>query len=332
VSILLEKFSFLFHIVVINFKQIEYYKNSILVVFSFMNILSIGEILFDLYPTKKRLGGAPLNYIYHINKLLGSGTIVSRVGKDQLGKIVFDQLTKCEINTNFIQEDILHPTGVANVILDEEGNPEFEIDTDRAFDFIENTSDLNELISTETDCLYFGTLAQRSEISRNTIQSLFGKNGVKYFFDLNLRNSFYDEETIIKSLHTADVIKVNYKEMTELNDMITQINYNTEKVAFELMEQFNISLFAVTRGKDGATLFENGKRYDYANQSVKILDSTGAGDAFSAILSLGFMQGIETFRINKLANDFALEVCMIEGALLKDEMIYEKFRNELGLY
>jgi len=297
-----------------------------------MNILSIGEILFDLYPTKKRLGGAPLNYIYHINKLLGSGTIVSRVGKDQLGKIVFDQLTKCEINTNFIQEDILHPTGVANVILDEEGNPEFEIDTDRAFDFIENTSDLNELISTETDCLYFGTLAQRSEISRNTIQSLFGKNGVKYFFDLNLRNSFYDEETIIKSLQTADVIKVNYKEMTELNDMITQINYNTEKVAFELMEQFNISLFAVTRGKDGATLFENGKRYDYANQSVKILDSTGAGDAFAAILSLGFMQGIETFRINKLANDFALEVCMIEGALLKDEMIYEKFRNELGLY
>lgn len=297
-----------------------------------MNILSIGEILFDLYPTKKRLGGAPLNYIYHINKLLGSGTIVSRVGKDQLGKIVFDQLTKCEINTNYIQEDILHPTGVANIILDEEGNPEFEIDTDRAFDFIENTSDLNELISTETDCLYFGTLAQRSEISRNTIQSLFGKNGVKYFFDLNLRNSFYDEETIIKSLHTADVIKVNYKEMTELNDMITQINYNTEKVAFELMEQFNISLFAVTRGKDGATLFENGKRYDYANQSVKILDSTGAGDAFSAILSLGFMQGIETFRINKLANDFALEVCMIEGALLKDEMIYEKFRNELGLY
>jgi fructokinase len=297
-----------------------------------MNILSIGEILFDLYPTKKRLGGAPLNYIYHINKLLGSGTIVSRVGKDQLGKIVFDQLTKCEINTNFIQEDSTHPTGVANVILDEEGNPEFEIDTERAFDFIEKTSDLDELISTETDCLYFGTLAQRSEKSRNTIQSLFGKNGVKYFFDLNLRNSFYDEETIIKSLQTADVIKVNYKEMTELNDMITQINYNTEKVAFELMEQFNISLFAVTRGKDGATLFENGKRYDYANHSVKILDSTGAGDAFASILSLGFMQGIETFRINKLANDFALEVCMIEGALLKDEMIYEKFRNELGLY
>lgn len=297
-----------------------------------MNILSIGEILFDLYPTKKKLGGAPLNYIYHINHLLGSGTIISRVGKDQLGKKVFEELNKYKINSNYIQVDSIHPTGVANVILDEDKNPEFEIDTERAFDFIESTPELEDLINTEADCLYFGTLAQRSEKSRETIQSLFGKNGVKYFFDLNLRNSFYDEEMIKKSLQTADVLKVNYREMNELNDLITQIDYNTEKVAFELMEQFNISLLAVTRGKDGATLFENGKRYDYANSPVKILDSTGAGDAFSAILTLGFMQGIETFRINKLANDFALEVCMIEGALLKDEIIYENFKIELGLY
>ena len=297
-----------------------------------MNILSIGEILFDLYPTKKKLGGAPLNYIYHINKLLGNGTIISRVGKDQLGKKAFEEINKCNINSNYIQEDSVYPTGVANITLDSSGNPEFEIDTDRAFDYIEKTSELDELFSTEADCLYFGTLAQRSEKSRETIQSLFNKSGVKYFFDLNLRNSFYDEEIIIKSLQTADVLKVNYTELKELNELITQINYNTEKVAFELMEQFNISLIAVTRGKDGATLFENGKRFDYANPSVKILDSTGAGDAFSAILSLGFMQGIETFRINKLANDFALEVCMIEGALLKDEIIYENFKNELGLY
>ncbi len=297
-----------------------------------MNILSIGEILFDLYPTKKKLGGAPLNYIYHINKLLGSGTIISRVGKDQLGKKALEEINKCNINSNYIQEDSVYPTGVANVILDESGNPKFEIDTDRAFDYIEKTTELDELFSTEADCLYFGTLAQRSEKSRETIQSFFNKSGVKYFFDLNLRNSFYDEDVIIKSLQTADVLKVNYTELKELNDLITQINYNTEKVAFELMEQFNISLIAVTRGKDGATLFENGKKYDYANPSVKILDSTGAGDAFSAILSLGFMQGIETFRINKLANDFALEVCMIEGALLKDEIIYENFKNELGLY
>lgn len=297
-----------------------------------MNIVAIGEILFDIYPTKKKLGGAPLNYIYHINKILGNGTIVSRVGKDPLGQKVFEELKKFNINTEFIQQDNMHPTGISNVTLDADGNPEFEIDTERAFDYIEKTPELNELMSSDLDCFYFGTLAQRSEISRNTIQSFFSKKGVKYFLDLNLRNSFYDEDILIKSLETADVLKVNYKEMIELNDLIVQINYNTEKVAYELMDRYNISLIAITRGKDGATLFENGKRYDYANPPVKILDSTGAGDAFSAILSLGFMQGIETFRINKLANDFALEVCMIEGALLKDEIIYDNFKNELGFY
>ncbi|MCS7053711.1 MAG: carbohydrate kinase [Ignavibacterium sp.] len=297
-----------------------------------MNIVAIGEILFDIYPTKKKLGGAPLNYIYHINKILGSGTIVSRVGKDPLGQKVFEELKKFNISTEFIQQDNMHPTGVANVTLDADGNPEFEIDTERAFDYIEKTPELNELMSSDLDCFYFGTLAQRSEVSRNTIQSFFSKKGVKYFLDLNLRNSFYDEEILIKSLETSDVLKVNYKEMIELNDLIVQINYNTEKVAYELMDRFNISLIAVTRGKDGATLFENGKRYDYANSPRKILDCTGAGDAFSAILSIGFMLGIEPFRINKLANDFALEVCMIEGALLKDEIVYENLKNELGLY
>jgi fructokinase len=297
-----------------------------------MNIISIGEILFDLYPTKKKLGGAPLNYIYHINKLTNSGIIISRVGKDELGKKVFEELKKHSINTNFIQLDNYYPTGVANVTLDKNGVPSFEIDEQRAFDFIENLSELQNLINYETDCFYFGTLAQRSEKSRNTIQSFFRKKGIKYFLDLNLRNHFYDEDTIIKSLETADVLKVNYYELKELNELITQINFNSEKVAFDLMERFNISLIAVTRGKDGATLFENGKRFDYVNPSVKILDSTGAGDAFSTILSLGYMLGIETFRINKLANDFALEICLIEGALPKDDFIYEKFRNELGLY
>jgi fructokinase len=297
-----------------------------------MNIVSIGEILFDIYPTKKKLGGAPLNYIFHITKLLGTGTIISRVGKDHLGKKVFEDLNKFGINTSLIQEDSKYATGVANVTLNEEGIPEFDIDTNRAFDFIEMTSEIDEFISSDVDCLYFGTLAQRSETSRETIQNLFFRGRLKYFLDLNLRDSFYNEDVIIKSLQTADVLKVNYDEMKELNELITQINYNTEKVAYELMDRFEISLLAVTRGKEGATLFENGKRYDYANSPVKILDSTGAGDAFSAILSIGFMLGIEPFRINKLANDFALEVCMIEGALPKDEFVYDSFRDELGLY
>ena len=297
-----------------------------------MKITSIGEILFDLFPTHKKLGGAPLNFIFHINKLIGEGNIISRVGKDVLGSKAIDEIKFAGMNTDYIQIDSIHPTGVANVILDEKGNPEFQIDSDRAYDFIELNDDIKYLISNETNCLYFGTLSQRSETSRTSIQALFNNPDIKYFCDLNLRDDFYDEEIISASLNTADFLKVNYKEMNLLNDLITQINYNTEKVAYELMEQFNISMIAVTRGKDGSTIFENGKRYDYTSIDVKVKDTTGAGDAFAAMLCLGYLQGLEINRINKLANDFAGEICMIDGALPKNDRIYDNFRELLGIY
>ncbi|MGQ9799155.1 MAG: PfkB family carbohydrate kinase [Ignavibacterium sp.] len=297
-----------------------------------MKITSIGEILFDLFPTHKKLGGAPLNFIFHIHKLIGEGNIISRVGKDVLGIRAIEEIKLAGLNTDYIQIDRIHPTGVANVILDEQGNPEYEIDSERAYDFIELNDDIKNLVWNETNCLYFGTLSQRSETSRTSIQALFNNPDIKYFCDLNLRNDFYDEEIISASLHTTDFLKVNYKEINLLNDLITQIDYNTEKVAYELMEQFNISMIAVSRGKDGSTIFENGKRYDYTSIDVKVKDTTGAGDAFSAMLCLGYLQGLEINRINKLANDFAGEICMIDGALPKNDRIYDNFRKLLGIY
>jgi len=297
-----------------------------------MKITSIGEILFDLFPTHKKLGGAPLNFIYHIHKLIGEGNIISRVGKDILGTKAIDEIKSAGLNTDYIQIDRVHPTGVANVVLDEQGNPEFEIDNDRAFDFIELNDEIKDLVANETNCLYFGTLSQRSETSRRSIQSLFNNSDIKYFCDLNLRNDFYDEDIISSSLYACDFLKVNYSEMKILNDLITQMNYNTEKVAYELMERFNISMIAVTRGKDGSTIFENEKRYDYTSIDVKVKDTTGAGDAFAAMLCLGYLQGLEINRINKLANDFAGEICMIDGALPKNDRIYDNFRDLLGIF
>lgn len=297
-----------------------------------MKITSIGEILFDLFPTHKKLGGAPLNFIFHIHKLTGEGNIISRVGKDALGTKAIDEIKFAGLSTDYIQIDRIHPTGIANVTLDESGSPEFEIDSDRAFDYIEITDEIKELINNDTNCLYFGTLSQRSETSRESIQSLFNNSEIKYFCDLNLRNDFYDEEIISASLNTADFLKVNYNEMKILNEIITQINYNTEKVAFELMERFNISMIAVTRGKEGSTIFENGKRYDFTSVDVKVKDTTGAGDAFAAMLCLGYLNGLEINLINKFANDFAGEICRIEGAIPKNDRLYENYRELLGIY
>ena len=296
-----------------------------------MNITSIGEILFDIYPNHKRLGGAPLNFIYHVKKLTDNGNIISRVGKDVLGNKAVNDLKHSGLSFEFIQHDNLHPTGMAIVHLDDSGIPNFKIDVDSAYDFIEMNDENENLIIADTDCLYFGTLAQRSELSRKTIQSFFNR-GLKYFADLNLRQNFYNEEVLISSLKAADFIKVNYEEMHILNDVLLQNEYNTEKVAYELMEKFEISMITVTRGKDGSSIFENGKRYDHSNVDVKVVDTTGAGDAFAAVLCVGYLHGLEIPYINKLANDFASEICQFEGALPKYDRIYESFRELMGFF
>ncbi len=296
-----------------------------------MNITSIGEILFDIYPNHKRLGGAPLNFIYHIKKLTGNGNIISRVGKDVLGNKVLSELKQAGLSTEFIQQDHLHPTGMALVSLDNNGVPTFKIEPECAYDFIESNDENENLINTETDCLYFGTLAQRSVVSRNTIQSYF-KHGLKYFADINLRQDFYNEEILEATLKTADFIKLNYDEMHVLNDLFVHIEYSTEQVALELMEKYELNMIAVTRGENGSSIFENGKRYDYSSTDNKVVDTTGAGDAFAAILCFGYLSGLEIPYINKLANDFAYDICQIEGALPKNDRIYESYREQLGIF
>lgn len=294
-----------------------------------MNITAIGEILFDIYPNHKRLGGAPLNFIYHIKKLSANGNIISRVGKDVLGNKAINELKHAGVSTDFIQMDHLHPTGFTIISLDKDGVPSFKIDTNSAFDFIETSEEIDKLINTDTDCLYIGTLAQRAEESRNTIQSLL-KSGSKYFADINLRQNFYNKPILETTLQATNFVKVNYEEMHVLNDLFIQTEYATEKVAFELMEKFEINMIAVTRGKNGASIFENGKRNDYSNVDSKVVDTTGAGDAFSAILCLGYLLGLEIPFINKLANDFASDVCQFEGALPKNDRIYEGYKEQLG--
>ena len=296
-----------------------------------MNITSVGEILFDIYPNHKRLGGAPLNFIYHVKKLTDGGNLISRVGKDILGNKAVTELNRAGISTEYIQLDNQHSTGITMVTLDKKGVPDFKINFDSAYDYIELDQKSDNLVNTETDCLYFGTLAQFAETSRRTIQSFFNR-GIKYFTDINLRQNFFNEEILRTTLKAADFIKVSYEEMHVLNDFFLKTEYSTEKVALELMEEFNLNLIAVTRGKDGASIFENGKTYNLSSTNTKAVDTTGAGDAFSAILCLGYLYGLDTPLINKIAIDFASEICQIEGAIPKNDRIYDDYRNQLGIY
>jgi fructokinase len=312
----------------LSFKQNEDAKNSKTIKPTRMKkITAIGEILFDVYPDKKNLGGAPMNFLYHVHKITGQGNIISRVGSDMLGKKVLRFLGNNNIPTKFIQEDHLHPTGIATVLFDDNKQPSFIINTESAYDYIELTSELEQLVKKETDCFYFGTLAQRSEVTRKTIQSLLNK-GAKYFYDLNIRDNFFNKEVIELSLKATHVLKVNLEELKLLNDLFLPASFGKEsfeinKISGEIMERFVIEILAVTLGGDGSVLFRNGKIDYYKPDSADVVDSVGAGDAFASILCIGYLQAWSLKKINRLANNFASEICKIKGALPENDDVYD---------
>jgi fructokinase len=297
-------------------------------------ITAIGEILFDMYPTFKNLGGAPLNFLYHIHKITNKGNIISRVGSDVLGKKVLDFLDRNNISTRFIQQDHLHPTGIAKVLIDENKQPSFIIDPERAYDYIEPTQELENLIKKETDCFYFGTLAQRSDVSRKVIHSLLNK-GAKNFCDLNIRDNFYNKKLIEMSLESTDVLKVNIDELKLLNNLFLPVPlvnevFDINKTSGDIMEKFNIELLAVTLGGDGSALYRDGEYDYYKSKPVKAVDTVGAGDAFASILCIGYLRRMSLRRINKLANGFAAEICKTEGALSLNDNVYDFIKGKIN--
>jgi len=151
---------------------------------------------------------------------------------------------------------------------------------------------------------------------------------IKYFCDLNIRQNFYSKNIIEKSLSAADVLKVNIDEIKLLNDLLFDEDFDLNKTAFGLMEKFKIDLLAVTKGAEGSVLFHNGSSDDYEMNSEKVVDTVGAGDAFASVLCIGYLHGWKLAVINKLANEFAGEICHINGALPEDDKIYNKFKGE----
>jgi fructokinase len=290
-------------------------------------IAAFGEILFDVYANSRNLGGAPLNFIYHINKLTGFGKIISRVGNDPLGEEATIFLTSKGLLTDQIQKDDEHETGTAIISLNEKGVPTFHIEQKRAYDFININKDATVEILNEIDCLYFGTLAQRNEVSRMSLHSLFNKP-IKYFCDVNIRQKFYTKEILSDSLNGSDVVKLNLDELKLINDLFINEQFEINSTSRILMKKFQIEMLAVTKGTEGSSLFRGDETNNDKPEQSTVVDTVGAGDAFASILCLGYLNNWELGKINKLANEFAVQICMIEGALPKDDKIYIQFRQE----
>lgn len=278
-------------------------------------VVGLGELLWDLFPAGKQLGGAPANFAY-ITSLLGDeGIPASRLGKDALGEEAIRRLGELGLPTEFIQRDEDHPTGTVNVEVDTAGQPRFEISQSVAWDFLEWTPQWQKLAQ-QADAVCFGSLGQRSERSRSTILAfvLAVKPNALCVFDVNLRQDFYTRQTLSESMKLSSVIKLNQNELPRIMKLFDLEHRRDEDSARHLRSLYELKVVCVTRGNGGSLLVSADECSEHAGFNVKVQDTVGAGDAFTAALVHGYLRGTSLSEINETANRVGAWVASQSGA------------------
>ena len=278
-------------------------------------MVGLGEILWDLLPSGKQLGGAPANFAYMANVLGDKGAVASRTGQDDLGREAREMMEALDLNPSFLQSDNEHSTGVANVLIDSAGQPEFTIASDVSWDHLEWTPAW-ESLATSADVICFGTLAQRSQASRATVHRFLqtSRENTLKIYDVNLRESFYSKEIIVDSLRLANIAKLNADELTKVCDLLNIPDQSEQERSKRLLINFDLKLVCVTRGAAGSLLVSPNQTVEHTGFRVEIADAIGAGDAFTACLAHHYIRGRSLQTISELANGFASWVATQTGA------------------
>lgn len=278
-------------------------------------VVGIGEVLWDIYADGARLGGAPANFACHAAAQGVESWIVSAVGVDELGERAAEDLRALGVRADIVR-DRGHPTGRVNVAVDAAGRPTFEIAPDAAWDHIPWTANL-ESLANRADAVCFGTLAQRSPVSRETISRFLrvARPSALRMFDVNLRQSYYDPATIERSLELASGLKLNEDELPTVASACGIRAANTTATLRALAQRFELRIVAVTRGAEGATLVAGDAESVEPAPPVTVVDTVGAGDAFTATLVCGVLAGASLAEINRHANAVAAYVCSQAGAM-----------------
>ncbi|MFO7908015.1 MAG: carbohydrate kinase [Pirellulaceae bacterium] len=279
-----------------------------------LSITAIGEVLWDVFPDGSRFGGAPANVAGHAASLGAEATMVSCVGDDALGRQAISELDQRQVRTDYVRVSPDYPTGVVNVELDESGRPRFTIEEPAAWDDLEWSEALLQL-ARRCDAVCFGTLGQRSEPARQVIQHFVSAAPVSAVrvCDVNLRPPFVDPNVIRESLERANVLKLSDEEVDIVGNAAGCSGTESEILA-ELLDNWGLHLIAVTRGSGGATLLSNSERSDCGGIPTEVVDTVGAGDAFTATMICGVLHGVALSTINWHACRIASYVCSQSGA------------------
>lgn len=261
-------------------------------------IVCVGEVLWDSMPAGLFVGGAPQNVAYHLHRLGAKARLLSRVGDDVLGREILRRLEATGLNSEFVETDPALPTGFVRVAIGPEGMPTYDIVRPSAWDAIAVAPPTLRRLS-EAKAIVFGSLAQRSEISRSAIQALSAaiKPSV---FDVNMRPPFVDQAIIEVSLAVADFVKMNIDELAVLSRWFA-LPVSPRDAAESLARRFGSSVVCVTKGGDGASLWHDGRWTEHPGFRVEVRDTVGSGDAFLA----GLLDGLLDGRDDESTLDFA---------------------------
>jgi len=287
-------------------------------------VAGIGELLWDVLPEGKRLGGAPANFALHASALGGQAAVVSSLGQDTNGLEILRQLNHLHMSTKFIQKNG-HPTGWVDVEINENGHPAYVIHENVAWDHIQFLPETRQLAKT-CDAVCFGTLAQRNPVSRKSIEDFLAhtKKSCLCIFDINLRQHYYSRDIIKNSLEAATILKLNDEELEVLREMFG-LPGSTESALSKILDHWSLDLIAFTQGSDGSIMINRKDVSCCPGIPVTIKDTIGAGDAFTAAMTMGKLYGLPLERINRLAGKVAAYVCSQAGATpaLPDSLIHE---------
>lgn len=279
-------------------------------------VVGMGEALWDVLPEGKKIGGAPANFAYHVSQFGLNSRVVSAVGEDKLGTEILDNFRTKQLNCMI--ETVPYPTGTVQVELDAEGVPCYDIKEGVAWDNIPFTPALADL-ARQTRAVCFGSLAQRSVVSRQTINSFLDAmpqdDNVLKIFDVNLRQSFYTKEILCNSFSKCNILKINDEELVTVSRMFGYPGIDLQDKCWILLAKYNLKMLILTCGVNGSYVFTPGNVSFVETPKVEVADTVGAGDSFTATFVAAILKGLCVQEAHKLAVKVSAYVCTQNGAM-----------------
>lgn len=279
-------------------------------------VVGIGEVLWDILPDGKKIGGAPANFAYHVSQFGLQSLVVCAIGDDALGQEIIGTFRDKGLNS--LISTVPYPTGTVQVELDMAGIPQYIIKEGVAWDNIPFTPEL-EALARNTCAVCFGSLAQRCMVSRNTINRFIDTmpkdNGTLIVFDANLRQSFYSGDVLEQSMMRCNVLKINDEELPTVCRISGIPESDPESQCRALLNRYNLKILILTCGVNGSYIFTHDAKSFLATPQVKVADTVGAGDSFTAAFTASILSGLPVTVAHRKAVDVSAFVCTQNGAM-----------------